>query len=52
MKKKYLKPELYVIEEVSSELLVSSLGSVNSNLSDDETIVVNEEDVEDGFWGR
>ena len=51
MKKKYLKPELYVIEEVSSELLVASLG-VSSNLSGDETIEVNEEDVEDGFWGR
>ena len=52
MKKKYLKPELYVIEEVSSELLVSSLGSVNSNLSDDETIVVSEDNDDEGFWGR
>ena len=52
MKKKYFKPEIEVLDEECSELLVTSPIGVTSNLTDDETIEVSEEPVEDGFWGR
>jgi len=53
MKEKYLKPKQCVLEMQPCELMAISLGSVNTNLEgDDETIVVSEETVEEGFWGR
>jgi hypothetical protein len=43
----------YVLEMQPCELMAVSLGSVNSNLDGDyEKIVVSDEPVEEGFWGR
>ena len=49
MKKKYLKPEQWVLEMPTSTLL---LGSLQTNLQGDEKITIEEEETEEGFWGR
>ena len=52
MKEKYFKPKQCILEMQPCELMAVSLGSVNTNLEDEESIVVSEETVEEGFWGR
>lgn len=53
-KEKYLKPKQCVLEMQPCELLVISLGEVNTNLDEPEKIYVTEEEIteEEGFWGR
>ena len=53
LKEKYLKPKQHVLEMEPCELMAVSLGNVDTNLEDDdEKIIVSEEPVEEGFWGR
>ena len=53
MKEKYLKPKQCVLDMQPCELMAISLGNVDTNLEDDdEKIIVSEEPIEEGFWGR
>lgn len=54
MKEKYFKPKQCILEMQPCELMAVSLGSVNTNLEGEESIVVSEEPIEEGegLWGR
>ena len=52
MKKVYIKPQMEVVALHYQQSLLNLGSSTNSNLSTEDALDIDDEEVGDGFWGR